>query len=371
MIYTIDVVFFRMNDISISRITILAAIWSVAALVTEIPTGVLADRWSRKYMLALSSVFAALGFLVFSVSSSFSPFVLATLLLAARISFGSGTDDAFLYDSLKEMGKASDYERIRGRCNLLEVASLFVAGVIGAYLAVYNIRIPFILSLVTSALAGVIALSFKEPRIHTLGEKVNVFEHIRRAGKQVIKQPFIRFVFFYWVLMDVATSLLDEYDQLYLTEIGFPLAMFGVWIGIRRGLYGVGSMFAEKFKRKPSSHSKLVALFAVILSLGAVALCNMYVGLAAFMLVFALWGVAEVLISGEIHSRVESQQRATIESLLGVCCNLAGIPVLLGFGWVSEAFGIRTGYGALMILLALYAPYFLARKSILASSKSS
>jgi len=370
LMFTVNVVFLRENGIPVSQITILDVFWAVAAFALEVPTGALADRWSRKYMLVLSSLFASLGLLTYSLSRTFLLFALATIFMAMRNSFSSGTANALLFDTLKNIGKEDDFEKILGRVKLLGIISVSLAGIFGAYLASLNIRLPFVISIFTSLVAALIALTFEEPRIHTSTEEVKIFEHIKQAGKYFLTHPVIKFLFLYLIFMDIAISYLDEYDQLYLTEISFPLSFFGVWIGARRCLSGFGGLFAEKLKNKSSAHLKSIALLAMLVSLVVVSAGNKYAGLVAFLLIFLIWGVSEVLISGELHSQVESYRRATIESLIVFFGVIIDIPARLGFGYISEAFGIRTGYLYVMTLLLLYSPYFFTKKSVLLILKS-
>lgn len=313
-------------------------------------------------MLVLSKLFASLGFLVYSLSSTFFPFALAIMLMAIKEALFSGTSNALLYDSLKSMGREGDFEKILGRTRLLEIVSVSFAGILGSYLASHNIRFPFIISIFTSLLAALIAWTFKEPEIiHTSTGEVEYFEHIKQAAKFVLTSPFIRFLLIYLVLMDTALSSLDEYDQLYLILINFPLAYFGVWISLRRGLGGLGGLFAERFKagftgfRGPT---KTTALLFMAVSLLAVSLASKYIGLLAFLIIFPIWGVAEVLIFGELHSQVESHQRATIESLVIFFALIIDMPIRLSFGYVSDVFGIRTGYLFMAAVLIVYLPYF-------------
>jgi MFS family permease len=365
LVYAVNVVFLQRNGVSISQVTILDVIWAIAVFVMEVPTGALSDRWSRKYMLVLSSLFASTGFLIFSVTGDFLPFIIATIFMALRFSFWSGTANALLYDTLKEVNNESNFEKILGRSKLLGLISVSIAGVLGSFLTVNSIRLPFTLSIFSSGLAAVIALSFKEPKIHTSTEEVKFIEHLRRSVKFIVTSPLIRFIFLYLVLMDIAASYLDEYDQLYLTAIDFPLAFFGIWIASRRLLGGLGGFFAEKFKERPSGHIKSIALFAMIGALVLIVFGSQYVGLAAFLLIFPIWGVAEVLISGEIHAEIASNQRATIESLIVFFGVILDIPARLSFGFISQALGIRMGYLFVMLALVVYLPYFLSTRSVL------
>lgn len=358
LMFTINVVFFRENGISISQITVLDVLWAAVAFALEVPTGALADRWSRKYMLVLSGLFAALGLFVYSISSTFLPFALATMLMAMRNTFSSGTANALLYDSLKKVGKEVDFEKILGKTKFLGTVSVSLAGVLGSYLANSNIRLPFVVSIFTSLLAALIALTFREPKFHTSTGEVKYFDHIKQSVRYIWKSPLIRFLLVYLIIMDMPFSYLDEYDQLYLALINFPLAYFGIWIALRRGLGGLGGLFAERLKGRLRDRTETIALLTMFSSLLIISLAGKYFGLLAFLVVFPVWGAMEVLISGELHSHLESYQRATIESFVVFFGVIADAPIRLAFGGISDFFGIKVGYFFMAVLLVLYLPYF-------------
>jgi len=71
---------------------------------------------------------------------------------------------------------------------------------------------------------------------------------------------------------------------------------FGVWIGLRRGLGGIGAYFAEKFKTKSGTNIKTFSLLAMLVALLVIGIGGKYLGLTAFLLISPIWGVAGVLI---------------------------------------------------------------------------
>jgi MFS family permease len=54
--YPLYALLFLDTGLSDAQISVLFAIWSVTALVTEVPAGALADRWSRRGAVVLASV---------------------------------------------------------------------------------------------------------------------------------------------------------------------------------------------------------------------------------------------------------------------------------------------------------------------------
>ena len=58
-IYPLYLLMFEAGGLTLAQISLLLAIWSVPAVIMEIPTGILADRWSRKKMLLLGQILKA------------------------------------------------------------------------------------------------------------------------------------------------------------------------------------------------------------------------------------------------------------------------------------------------------------------------
>jgi MFS family permease len=114
--YAIYTVFFSLRGLTVFQISLLLSWWTVTSIVLEIPTGALADSWSRRKMLALAPLIKSFCFLTwFLAGGSFYLFALGFLLWSAGSSLSSGTSEALLYDTLVHYGKRDDYEKALGR----------------------------------------------------------------------------------------------------------------------------------------------------------------------------------------------------------------------------------------------------------------
>ena len=80
--------------------------------VLQIPSGVIADRWSRRHILAGAQLARAAGFVVWLFYPHFWGFLAGLVLWGVKSAFTSGTFEALLYDELKAQGRAHDYTRI-------------------------------------------------------------------------------------------------------------------------------------------------------------------------------------------------------------------------------------------------------------------
>lgn len=86
-------------------------VFHIVSLIFEIPSGVLADVFGRKKMLIISTVLRMIGCAVMIASHNLFMVCLSIAFVALSYNFSSGTGDALAYDSLKEAGQESCFER--------------------------------------------------------------------------------------------------------------------------------------------------------------------------------------------------------------------------------------------------------------------
>ena len=170
------VLFYQNNGMGMHEIFILKAIYSVAIVAMEIPSGWMADVWGRKKTLLLGSILGSVGFLIYSFSYGFWAFVVAEIILGFGHSFVSGADSALLFDSLKANGKESKYTREEGRITSVGNFAEAIAGVLGGFLAAISLRTPFYFQFAVAAIAIPAAFTLIEPKIYTT-------EHIHSIKK--------------------------------------------------------------------------------------------------------------------------------------------------------------------------------------------
>jgi MFS family permease len=92
----IVVLFYKDNGLEMRHVFILQAIYSVAIVVLEIPSGYVADVLGRKITLVIGTILGFLGFLSYSFSYGFIGFLIAEVILGLGQSLISGADSALL-----------------------------------------------------------------------------------------------------------------------------------------------------------------------------------------------------------------------------------------------------------------------------------
>lgn len=71
----------------------------------------MSDRFSRKYSLAIGSVLCGISLLIFIYGPTFFYMILAEVIFSIGMTFRSGTEQAILYDSLKNNNLVHQYTK--------------------------------------------------------------------------------------------------------------------------------------------------------------------------------------------------------------------------------------------------------------------
>jgi MFS family permease len=354
LIYAVDKLFLLSRNISIQEIAILVAIWSGLTILLEVPTGALADRWSRKYTLVLSGLFYSLCYVTWIFSYSFWLFALGFLFRTLGGTLESGTLQAYTYDFLKRYGKEDDFEKIWGRCVTLRVIGTAIAVALGGFLS----EISYTLVLVFSALSPLVVMSvaFLLPEVKSINRETckSYFSYFRGGLKQAFSNKVILKIMLYSGIILATLGLLEEYDQVLISErLGFSNTFIGIWAAAAVCISSVGAFFAHRLK---NLGWRVLWIIGVASGTGliVIAFVRNPVILGCLLVNCISLLLALVTIEGMIQREIKTQERATITSVNGVVSEVGTVVFSLFIGFIANRFGIHIGYGVLGIIVLVY-----------------
>ena len=96
--------------LTLTDVLLLQAIFSIATVVMEYPSGYLSDRLGYRFSLLLASLLAISGWATYTMAGSFTTVLLAEIQLGVSYAFISGADSALLFETLRS--HEEDYTRI-------------------------------------------------------------------------------------------------------------------------------------------------------------------------------------------------------------------------------------------------------------------
>lgn len=355
--WAIDKIFFAQHGASPFTISLLVSLWTVHEMVLEVPSGIIADKWSRKWLLVISSIFHAASYFVWIFSYNFWTFLLGYIFMGTGGVLVSGTADAFLYDHLKVEGKEGDFEKHTGEIWFLTTVSFLIAALFAGTLAErFSFTLVLVLSIFSSIISGTFAVLMPDAPRSKSTEEVSYWKFLTKALKKSLKHPILLRALIYSSVVLAAYGELDEYDQLYVKFIGLPLSLFGIWWFIRMMGEGFGSLVAHKLKKVNIEK----ALAFIALTNGCIlifsGLTSNYLTLPLLGLMYGLFAIAAILNNGVIQRQIGSHERATVTSINSLFVSITAIIGGLAFGFISSK--INPGAGFIffgMFILAYFA----------------
>src|SRR5690242_17937507 len=143
----------------------LFAIWSVVSFAFEVPSGALADAWSRRGLYAIGELLTAAGYALWLIWPSFAGFALGFVLWGLGGALGSGTLEALLYDGLDAHGRAGDYAKVSGRAGTVGILAVLAATLLATpAFAAGGYRLVGLISIAMVTLGGLLALRLPDFR---------------------------------------------------------------------------------------------------------------------------------------------------------------------------------------------------------------
>lgn len=334
-------------------IGIATAVLTVFLLIFDIPSGILADKWSRKGMLIVSALALAIASFIGGLSNGLLMYIIAEIFYGIYVVATSGTYQAITYDTLKEQGDAKRYSRVIGKAYALFLVGGGVGDILGGFVAgSHGFRIVFYASVVTCLLNALLLSTLKEPKYHKDSGKQKIIKQLSDASLALVKIKLIRALALILSALAIVEVFKIEFGQLYMLRyVSTPEAIGSLWAAFAFAM-AIGSILAHRFRAR---------LSALIL-LSTIPLVVMSVADNSFNLIlFMVQAAAAAALINQIETRVQentpSEVRASVLSVLSSLGRLISIPAVLLLGYIFKQYdglmAIRL-MAAIAIIVLLY-----------------
>ncbi len=355
-VYAVYLILFKSRGLSVFEISLLLGLWSACVVFFEVPTGALADKWNRKYMMIIGLFLKSAGFAIWLFADNFFLFALGFFFWGLQETFCSGTEEALLYDTLKKFKRSNEYPKIAGQGYFYAKISAGSSIFLGGFIAAYDFSLTIFLSSLFMLFAIIPILSFKEvARGKSSTEEKKYFNLIKNAFRQSAKNKRLLRLIIYSLIVLAISGTLDEYQQLYFDWIKIPLPFFGIVIVSIMFLQAFGNKIAHRFHAKFQDEKNIyyLSLLAGICLLLAIS-WNALFSLFFFILLFFWTGISEILIEDRIQQQIKTEQRATMISINSLLLNSSAIVLTTLFGITSIFKDLRGGFLAFALIMIFY-----------------
>ena len=352
----IEKLFMTTIGFNAASVGVMASVYALVVPLLEVPSGVLADRWSRRGVLILAAIAAILSVLIGGFSQNVATYMISAGFLGAFFALQSGTLESVVYDTvLEETGSSDAFEKTMGRVRLVESIALVASALAGgAIAAVAPLRATYFLTAPLLATSGLVLLLFREPRLHKAEDKESLRRQLGTTYRTILAPGQLRAVVALTVAGSVLMQGMLEFGPLWLVALAVPAFLYGPqWAGLTSAL-GLGALLGAQpwITRRWVVGLVAVAIVAccAVLALSHLALLVVGVQVLLILLVVAL----SIPVLRRLHDAVPSAIRAGVASGVGTLTWLTFVPFALAFGAVSERAGVNRA-GWLLVAIGVMA----------------
>lgn len=344
------ILFFIQNGLSLLQIGLLESIFHGTSLLCEIPSGMLADRFSYKtnlYLARLSSIGSSI--LILFGQGNFWIYAIAMMVNAWSYNFDSGTSTAFLFDSAVEAGQKDRYLQISSFLSGVAEVTRTLGTVVAAFFIHGALAWTYYIAIELSLLSILLIFLMKEPESKSDERNHLTLKRILEVVKQEWQE---KPVLFYWMLIyqlvGTIMCIFYFYYQQKISDLASWQVSLIMLIGSGFNLLAV--YLASQIGKKWNSNQVFPILVALTgLALLLVGVKTPFAYLSVYLLTNALYAVYQPIYYNDLQAYLPSSVRATMLSINSMMFSLSMIVIFPLTGWFIDS----CGFVAVFLVLGL------------------
>lgn len=304
----------------------------ISAFVFEVPTGIVADVYSRRLSIIIGYILMGVGFLVEGLFPAFIPILLAQIIWGLGYTFTSGATQAWITDEIGE----DDANKLFLRAMRVGLYASLIGMALAALVGVNNVAMPILVGAIGVLLIGVVLIFIMpEKNFHpTPRENRNTWQHMWHTFQQgadaVRSKPRLMSIVGVGLFYGIYS---EGFDRLWvkhlLDQFSLPILFGSNQVGFFAVLRAAGTLLtilavhvAEK--RVDSTNSIAIGrAMLVVTGLISVAMLGfalspfLLLSLGLYLIIDALRDVRIPLQTAWVNQKLDSKVRATVHSMFG------------------------------------------------------
>lgn len=341
------------RGLPVERVGQVMAVYGAATLLSELPTGGLADSWGRRPVVLLSALVHAVGLLLLAFVSGIAWIVVAAVLLGVARALASGPVESWFVDATRDAGH--ELQRGLGHGQVAESLGLGAGSVVGGLLpraaddlpqagsGLLNLSVPFVAAAAVSVIFAVAAAALLRPTGVVASRSAG--GAVVMAVKDTVRRAPVRRLIVVALFLGVVLSGVELLAPKSIAEAaGDPTrgaALYGVLAAMGFGFAALGASLSARSARRGTA----AGAFAVA-ALAALGIAVPVVGVSSvsYGLLYLAVGLQGPVMAGLLHRRVRPQVRSTMLSVESLALQLGGVCAGLVVGAAAGRAGLAAGF---------------------------
>jgi len=310
------------GGLSFPEMMLLQGYFMLMIFIFEIPSGAIADYLSRRTALSLSALFVVLAAFAYSIYPNIFLFFLAETFWAFSIALSSGTDEAFMFSTLKTKGEEDKLPKILGRTHFIHLIANVISAPLGSIIAA-TISLQFTMTCLGLIYIGAFltSLTFKEPTFRREEKTKSYFTIIFEGVKELRKNRILRILCFDRLFINIFIFLLFWTYQPYLKIVNLPIWAFGFILAAMNIFNAIFNILIPRFLKKVNKKKDILITVNLVTGFAFIILGFSLIPILGILMLFLIVGFGYtrglIYISG-INNQIESENRATVLSTINM-----------------------------------------------------
>jgi MFS family permease len=350
----IMVPFFNSIGMNQEQIALSQMVFTVVAMVLNVPMGWVADKFSRKWANIIGDLLCATALFLYSFANSIYDVIACESLFGIACALSQGVDSSLLKhfadkdDSSGKLFKRS-FSFSRGLVEIVEVIVLLIGTPIGAI----SFRLAIRLSMISYLIGAILSFCVYDDSPKLVSKQKNPFRDMGSITKRCLKDSSMRLrIVAYALSREITHGLIWVFTPL-LALAGVPLVIVGFGWVVNSVMGFIGTKLAARYGSKLSD-AKIFAIPIVLATVaGSIMFFNLNIITVWLYGIFGLvrgWNGATMITL--VKERAKPSEQATVESIARVVSQLTYIVTTY---FINRAADIELRY-SLATALILFVP---------------
>jgi hypothetical protein len=362
-IYPLYAIMFGEHGVTAFELAILFSGWAAVGIVMEVPSGALADRFSRKWLIVASGVLKSLAFLTWFTNQHFYGYLMGFMFWGLGSTLRSGAWEALLYDLLARADEKHRFTHHYGRIRALATSGVVIGELMGGLLITRGFDIVLLVSAAVPLLATIPFIILVSDVTKNSEQSPSYTKILLQGVTETVSNIKVLYILLVTTFLLTTFGVYDEFVTPVLFETGFSLALVAYIAAPLYVAQALGEAMAGRFTELTIGQISALMVIASGCLLVTVAISSPWVPLAIAGYFF-LFGLAGTLFSGLLQRSIEGTSRATITSTVGLGDGAGAIIWFLVFGKLAESESMTQASGLYAVIIAALVAgfYILARR---------
>jgi MFS family permease len=319
--------FLTWGNLSFVEVMFLQSYFTIMILVFEIPCGAVADYISRKFSLILGALATAIAALVYGSYPNIFVFTIGETLWAFGAALTSGTNAAFIYDTLRKLGREGEISKVMARNRSFSLLGIAISAPIGSIIGAYfSLNLVMSLVFVPFITATLISLTLKEPNYDMQNKKSEKYFTIVKSGiTELTNNRILRILAVEMVMTESLVFFLIWTYQVYLEALSFQLIFFGFVSTSMTLVQILFNNLIPNLESKIKDKKKFLKMYTLIPGIAFILLALIHfipVSIPLILIVIGFGFSRSLIFVKGINKQIETENRATVLSTINMIASL-------------------------------------------------